>query len=194
MTIFDDLRRLYIAWSDRRRRYFNDSWQFVYHFAAGFGNYIGAPATYNEMSSGNNPNRIPTRWYVEPLQAIKDDGGEVHLKDAESHMDVVKWDGDGYWISGIRVMIDTAESAHPKEGFTFLVRFTLRTGQSELQIGDEADGKFEIDAEKPDSFKPAYEYMVTLLQTLLDSPPWNISEKTQIGFRPPQKETPFFGP
>ena len=190
MTTFDDLRALYIGWSNRHREYFEDSYQFICRFAVQFGKYIGAPETYKEMSPGGDPKKAPTKRYVGLLRAIKDDGGKVHLNEAEFPMDVVTPDDGGYWISGIKVTIDRAENTYPKSEFTFPVRFTLEPGQSRLQIGDRPEGKFEIEANNPDSFKTAYEYMVSLLRGVFESPPWSSSKKTEIGFAPPEKEAP----
>jgi hypothetical protein len=88
------------------------------------------------------------------------------------------------------VTIDIAPDAHPKTEFTFPVRFTLCPDQSKVQIGEKGEGQeFEIAANNPKTFEPAYKYMINLLREVLDSQPWGVSKKLQVGFSPLQEET-----
>jgi hypothetical protein len=191
MSTFDDLRNCYITWRSRNKTYFDHSWQFIRNFVVDFRSYIGAPELYAESTIGmNDPQKAPKKRYVDCLKAIKNDKGELQLVDAKSPMEAVTPDGDGYWISGIKVTIDIALNAHPKHDFQFPVRFTLRPDQAQIQIGDEPGGTFPIDAADPASFEPAYDYMIALLRDLFELQPWSSAKKVPIGFAPPQAETP----
>jgi len=181
MATFDDLRELYIKWSDRHNKYRSDSLQLILGLAIGFCQYIGAPETYQDSDKS-------TKRYVFPLEATRDAEGKIHYNEPKHITDVLTLDENDYWIAGIGVVLDRRENAYPKTHFQFNIRFILRERICELHIGDEAEGKFEFDLDNPDNVKSAYDYMVSNMRKVLSLQPWSTMEKTLIGFELPRTQ------
>ncbi len=183
MAIFDDLRAQYSVWDERHKQYRFASMQFVFKLASEFTSYIGAPITYLDFRDKS------TKRYIEPLQAVRDDEGNIHYKEAMTPIDAITHDKDGYWISGIKLVLDHGDKTYPKSSFHIPIRFMLRENQCELKIGTDNDGRFEFDLSDPNNFKPAFDYMVLLLNGVLELKPWSTIGKSPIGFTMPQPET-----
>jgi hypothetical protein len=184
MSTFDDLRKLFIEWDNRYKENNSNSWRFIYGLAGGFSKFIGAPNSYKEIGSNE------MQHYVQPLQAVKDEEGNITYESPQYTSDVITRGDDGYWLSGIRLVMDRSERSFPKSDFTFAVQFILRDQECELMLGDRAEGhfKFNLDDPTPDS---VYEYMVSLLQEVFTSKP-DTFKKPMIGFVvpsfPPENE------
>lgn len=183
MATFDDLLNLSIEWENRILKYKSDSWQFVYRLADGLIQYIGAPKSYQDVDKS-------LKSYVQPLQVTRLSGDIIEFNHApESISDVITDDGNGYWLSGIKIVVGR-EHVLPKPYFMFPIRFIIRETQCELHIGGKNYEQFDFDVQNfnpasklfPDGVMKAYDYMIEYLRKTLILTPWSAQEKTSIGF------------
>ncbi|MFZ0946215.1 MAG: hypothetical protein WB930_09265 [Syntrophobacteraceae bacterium] len=183
MTIYDELLGLCITSQDRLIKYKTESIGLIQQFARRMSEYIGAPNTYVDYDKLEKP-------YVKALNATRNDDGSITFGEPKSILTSVTEDEDGYWISGIKIVIGRANIL-PKPYFIFPVRFILRERQCELEIGNRSGENFIFDLDEfnsssgviPTGVQAAYDYMIEHLRKVLALSPWSvIREKAPIGF------------
>jgi hypothetical protein len=183
MSRFTDLRSQYIKWTDQHWEYRTNAAEFVRSLTKGFAAYIEAPDTYKEIGSGS------VKRYVEPIKAVRDESGEYQFSVPENALDVVTRDEEGFWTSGITLVLDRGADAFPKAGFQFFLRFLLKGRQCELNIDWKTSRKFSTNLDNPAELEPIYECMVQTIREILSTPPWSTLDKPRIGFALPTSDT-----
>jgi hypothetical protein len=184
VTTFTDLQRRYKDWCERQRQYEQDAVQLVYTLAAGVLSYIDAPKTFDVKDVSGTK----TKPYAEPIKVAIDENGKINYYAPVGPMDVLtRSKKDGYWISGIKLLLDQATNAFPKGAFNFQIHFILREKDGEVQIVGKT---FNIRRDDPESLVPIYIAMVSYLEKVLTQPPWEKlpSTKNNIGFELPAVE------
>lgn len=184
MTTFTDLQKSYKDWRERQRNYEQDAVQLVYSLAAGLLSHIGAPTSFAvERDRGT-----ARRPYAEPIKVVIDENGQMHFCSPDNPMDVLtRSDKDGYWISGVKLLLDEATNVFPKGAFNFQVHFVLREKVGEVQIVGKT---LNIRRDDPESLVPVYTAIVNHLEKVLAQPPWEKLPRVtgNIGFELPAVE------
>ncbi len=178
MSIFDEMRQACATWNERYRDYEIQSAQFAWNFAEGFRQYIGAPPSYVDIDRSN-------KWYIELLKAIPQENGGFSFEQPKLPTDALDRDENGYWITGLRITVDRAPNAYPKMYFVVLLRFVVRENKCEMELGFESK-RFTFELANSDEARPAYDYIIGLMHSIFAMPPWQVNQKSPIGFMPPQ--------
>jgi hypothetical protein len=181
MSLFDDLRANYVQWHQGHCDYESASMQFAMAFINGFKDHIGAPDHYLDAE-----NREPV-WYVQPLHVEESADGEYSYQTPNSHMDLLYRDEAGWWVVGLKLVLDRAVNSFPKSEFTYVFRFVLRDTICDMTVGFDRK-EFSFPANDAQARKPVYDYMVKILKQMLALKPWDVPKKETIGFMVPHKE------
>jgi hypothetical protein len=177
MTLFSDLQTAYATWQEARNDYRMNSFRFIRRFAEAFGKYIGAPAhfTADDESKSQKP-------YVEVLAVSEDEEGNYSFNSSNSPFELLSQQPDGFWQTGIGLVVDRNASTFPKAQFTYLIQFVLRGTDCEMIFPH--DRRFSFPVNNLDDQKSIFDYMLGLVEHTLGMQPWETSEKRPIGFLP----------
>jgi hypothetical protein len=180
MSVFSGLQVNYARWRESHLKYERDSAQFVLSLAAGLLKHIDAPATYEVRDDCG----AMTKRYVEPIKVIVDQNGHMQCHSPASPVDVLtRSDKDGYWVSGIRLVIDQAANVFPKDEFNFMIQFILRERSGEAEVAGQT---FKFQTGDPNALVPIYAAIVDSIEKALAQPPWGkFPSKQYIGFKFP---------
>lgn len=179
MPDFEELRLLYTAWNGKLFQYHIDANQLVVRLAAHFREHIAAPKTFVKPDGSEG-------LYVEPMKVRRGHDGYFQFEEAGgSILDIASREDDGWWIAGIKIILDQGENAYPKRPFCFFLTFFLRDREGELYFEDTKKDRFKFVIDDIASLDPLCEGMVSILQKTLATPPWGVWEKGPIGFAHP---------
>ena len=175
MSEFEEIQRLYKTRRDDHFAYRQIAAQFALRFATGFRQHIGAPEDYVELD-GNTRTA-----YVEPTKITRNPSGKEQSACPQNHLDLVTFDDDdGYFRFGVRLALEPAPDAFPKQPFVFVLRFAIKERQCELEAAGEA---FSFDINDNNAHTAAYAAMSDALKRELSRKPWDGVERP-IGFLP----------
>ena len=175
MSEFEEIRRLYKTRCDEHFAYRQIAAQFALRFATGFREHIGAPEDYVGLD-GNTRTA-----YVEPTKITQTPFGQAQSARPQNHLDLVTFDDDdGYFRFGVRLALEAAADAFPKQPFVFVLRFAIDARQCELEAVGEA---FSFDINDNNALTAAYAAMSDALKRELSRKPWDGIERP-IGFLP----------
>src|SRR5271169_1862811 len=110
MTTFDELRADYAQWRQRHMDYEMNCMRFAHRFCTQFGKYLEAPESYKDSKDN-------LHWYVQPMQAKRDDAGQYSFKEPVGLPDALTKCDDGLWASGLRLTLDINPRTFPKTQF-----------------------------------------------------------------------------
>ena len=175
MTIFEDLRKDYQIARETSLEYQRSSALFAQRLARRFQIYIGAPDNYRTMKQDD------TRWYVQPMRTTLRGHNDFVSETPEGLHDLLTKDEDGYWLVGLRLTLDIAANAFPKDNFVFLLKFTIRGGECEMSVGFGKDAR-KFQADDDEGIKPIFDNMISQLKELFARKPWDMPKKNTIGF------------
>ena len=177
MTIFDRLREACTAWDKRYRDYKMKSTEFAWSFAEKFRQYISAPASYVDFDR-------TVKWYVQPLKVVQNEVGEYSFDQPKSRGEALDRDKDGYWVTAIRITVDRDQNSFHKMYFVVLLQFAIRENTCEMDVGFQPK-HFTFDITNSDAANVVYDYVLGLIHSFA-TPPWEVNQKSPIGFMPPQ--------
>lgn len=177
MTLFTDLQAAYATWQQARNDYRLNSLRFIQRFAEAFRKHIGAPEHYTADDQAKS--RKP---YVEVLAVSEDEEGNYNFTSSRSPFELLSQQPDGFWQTGIGLVVDRNANTFPKAQFTYLISFVLRGGDCEMIYPDRR--LFTFPSNKLDDQRPIFDYMLSLLDEILSTQPWETTEKRPIGFLP----------
>ena len=176
MSEFEEIQRLYKTRRDDHFAYRQNAAQFALRFANGFRKHIGAPEDYVE------PDGNTRTAYVEPTKITRNPSGQEQSACPQNHLDLVTPDDDdGYLRFGVRLVLEPAPGAFPKQPFVFVLRFAIKENQCELEAAGKA---FSFDISDNNAHTAAYAAMSDALKRELKRKPWDGVEKRPIGFLP----------
>ena len=180
MSIFSELQKRFAKWRENHLKYQRDSTQFVFSLAAGLSKHIDAPSSYQITSDSG----VITERYVQPINVTLDENGLMQCHSPTSPADVLTRSAkDGYWTSGIRLIVDQAANVHPKHEFNFMNHFIIRDQSGEVEMAGET---FKFQTDDPDTLIPIYVAIVESMEKSLAQLPWETFPlKHYIGFKFP---------
>ncbi len=173
MSAFEEIQQLYEKWSKDGHDYLVLSAQFALRFANGFREHIGAPQHYLELD------RQTTKEYVELRKIIRNSAGEEEAVEPRHGTDVLTRQDDGFFLFGVRFVVDSAINAFPKQWLIYLVRFRVVEDLCEMKVAGES---FSFGARDNSARAPVYDHMVAVLKKELERKPWDGVQKQTIGF------------
>jgi hypothetical protein len=177
MTLFSDLQAAYTKWQQARSDYRTLSLNFLRQFAEAFRKHIGAPEHYNV------PEDDARKPYVELLMVSEDEEGHYRFSGSRSPFDLLSQEPDGFWLTGIGLVVDRSANVFPKAEFYYPIRFVLRGSNSEMIFpGGE---RFVFSTNAVDDQKQVFDYMLGIVKDILGTPPWETTARRSIGFVPP---------
>jgi hypothetical protein len=170
MTIFGDLQAAYGAWQQARNNYRMNSFHFMRHFADAFRKYVGAPEQYiiDQEQGDQKP-------YVDLLEVSEDEEGNFSFAASRSPVDALSRCSDGFWQTGIGLVVDRNINSYPKAEFYFPIKFVLRGTECEMIFLP--DNKFTFSADAVESQTAVFDYIVGVLEELLSTKPWETTQK-----------------
>lgn len=177
MTLFSDLQAAYAAWDQAHHDYLLNSVGFIHQFAAAFRKHIGAPEHYTAIDQAKS--RKP---YVQVLAVTEDEEGNYKFTPSRSPFELLSQQPDGFWQTGIGLVLDRNTNTFPKTEFTYRIKFVLRGADCEMIFPD--DHRFTFPVNNLDDQKPIFEYMLGLVEHTLGMQPWETREKRPMGFLP----------
>jgi hypothetical protein len=180
MTKFDELRTQYKEWQDASFRYHMDCRRFTVALAKGFSNYLTAPETYRTVESREE------KPYISPMETkIDEDTGDIRwVAPPSSNLspDLYR-DEDGYFWSGVAVVLDAQDNSEPKTRFMYQFRFILDSAQRAEILPLHDEGKqFSVELNDLQSALPLYNDIEQTLRAILKRKPWEMPEKRSMGF------------
>jgi hypothetical protein len=132
MSPFEEIQQVCKKWSEDGHNYLIQSAQFAQRFANGFREYIGAPEHYLDLD------RQTTKEYVEPRKIIRNSAGEEEAVLPKHGTDVLTRQDDGFFLFGVRFVVDSATNAFPKQSLVYVVRFRLVEAICEMKVAGES--------------------------------------------------------
>lgn len=177
MSIFDDLRQLYISWDDAGQAYEREVNGYFAKFGQGFTDYLGVPPPYRLL----HPQIGGVGCYVELI--TPDDQEESGYRLA-SPVDCVTRGKDGFFTGHLKLALDRQSNAFPKLYLTFNVHFLLTPDECVMDFGDHDQlPALHLKRSGDNPNGPAYEHMVGMLKRMLSHKPWDVTpQSAPIGF------------
>jgi hypothetical protein len=178
VTKYDELYGQFAAWNAALTQYEQHAELVMLNFYSGFRHYLGLGPTSDD--------RI-TLHRIDPTL----DRPHKHIK-VDHFANALCQDGDGSWRFGITVTVKDPNPS-PLSSFVtvyFDILFTLRDVECEFQNADDRTRRFPCKCELGNENFPlhlqgtldAYEYLVSVLESLFHLEPWKRPEKIPIGF------------
>jgi hypothetical protein len=98
-----------------------------------FREHVGAPEHYLDID------RQTKKAYVEPRKIPRESSSEEKSV-PEYGLDLVTREDDGFFVFGVRFVLDRATNAFPKSPFVYVVRFRLLEDNCEMEVAGETCG------------------------------------------------------
>jgi hypothetical protein len=175
VSTFDDLRSEYKTARETNLNYYHRCEIFARNLSTKLKNYIGAPEHFAEHRSGQE---IP---YVDTVGVEQQDDGTYKSIDDAGYMKLIHPDENGYWLTGLKLILDVAPNTWPKSGFLFLVRFIIRDNECEMYIADSKQATtFRVD--DPAGPNAAFDLIAKMLKDAFARQPWDQAKKATMGF------------
>jgi hypothetical protein len=175
MSTFEEIQQLCKKWSEDEHNYLIQSTQFALRFANGFREYIGAPEHYLDFDMQT------TKEYVELRKIIRNSAGEEEAVMPKHGTDALTRQDDGFFLFGVRFVVDSATNAFPKQSLVYVVRFRVVEAMCEMKVAGES---FSFGVRDNSARAPVYDHMVAALKKELERNPWDGVQKQTIGFLP----------
>lgn len=167
MSYFDDLRTEFTQFAEARHNYWIEAATYANRFTNGFGVFLGAPKSFHPCG-GHETN------YVE-LCKIKN--GEAIPE--TNIIEAITLTEDGFLSFAVRVYLERASNAYPKQPFAYHISFLPKDRSCILKV---AGRSFEIDL-ADDARLPVYQTMLDGIRQWLSLKPWEFeNQKAKIGF------------
>lgn len=174
MPIFDDLRSEYNTARETSLNYYRLCEMYARNLSTQLRSYIGAPEYFTDM----NGEQVP---YVDTVGVEREEDGSYKSIEDAGYMKLIHPDENGYWLTGLRFILDVAPGAFPKGRFLFLVRFIIRDNECEMYIADSKQ-PITFTTDDPKGPRAAFDLILKILNDAFARKPWEQAKKTAIGF------------
>jgi hypothetical protein len=174
MPIFDDLRSEYKTGREATIHYYRRCEIFARTLSTKLQQYVGAPKDFTDFKGR-------TSSYIDTVGVEQLNDGTYQSVENAGYGKLIQPDENGYWLTGLKVVLDVAPNTWPKEGFLFLVRFVIREDECEMYIAESKQAtRFKLD--DPNGPNAAFDLIVEMLKNAFARKPWDQTKKTSIGF------------
>jgi hypothetical protein len=85
----------------------------------------------------------------------------------------------GFFLFGVRFVLDRATNAFPKSPFVYVVRFRLLEDNCEMEVAGET---FRFNPIDSTARAPVYDHMIGVLRNALERKPWDVEKQNTMGF------------
>jgi hypothetical protein len=174
MTKFDDLRSEFTVARETSINYYRRCDLFARHLSSKLRDYLGAPEHFKDIKGETAP-------YIDTVGVEQQDDGTYKSISDAGYMKLVQPDENGYLLTGLKIVLDVAPNTWPKEGFLFLIRFTITENECEMFVADSKQPiNFQLD--DPKGLHPAFDLIVQSFKNAFAQKPWERAKKETIGF------------
>jgi hypothetical protein len=174
MSIFEDLRSEYKTARETSLDYYRRCEMFARHLSIKLTKYLGAPEYFTDQKGETTP-------YVETVGVEEQEDGSYKSTDRAGYMELIHPDESGYWLTGLKVILDVAPNTWPKSGFLFLIRFIIKDNKCELYVADSKEA-ITFDIGDPNGLNAPFDIIVRSFKLAFTRKPWEQKKKTSIGF------------
>jgi hypothetical protein len=174
MTKFDELRSEFNVARETSINYYRRCDLFARNLSAALQDYLGAPEHFKDMKGQALP-------YVDTVGVEQLEDGTYKSVTQSGFLELVRPDENGYLLTGLKIVLDPAPNAWPKESFLFLIRFIIRENECEMLVADSKQ-PITFQVNDPKGLHPAFDLIVQSFKNAFAQKPWERGKKQTIGF------------